>query len=154
MKLNITPQGQLAGGDVNSLFNCVPTCLAMAIQYLTGKPVTGAELKGLVYGSKYTGTTAAAAYINECARRGVKLWSIGGDGLVLVKAIRTMLRRGDPVIITEPDPYSSNPNFSHVVLMFAMDETAAGTLSAMDPFSQGGHVVTHTDAEWAQLFLF
>src|SRR5262249_18278475 len=70
----------------------------------------------------------------------------------LVKAIRVQLRRGSPVLVTVPDQYSSDPDMTHVLLMFGMDEPP-GTLVALDTFGQGGHDITRKDADWANTFL-
>ncbi len=142
---------QLTDGDPNYLYDCVPTTIADALQYLNGKKYTGGMVKDAVYGRDYKGVTAADRYVDYCAAQGVKLFNTKGDGNSLVKIIREQLALGRPTIITEPDPYvAASLGWSHVVVCYACDKDGPGTLTMRDPF--GAHDAVHSDDEWAALF--
>lgn len=150
---NFPLKNQLADtNEVNRLFDCVPACIAACLQWVTGKPFDGGDIKDAVYGKNYTGGTAASAYVIYCHDHGVKLYALDGQPAQLVQDIRSHLANKIPLIGTEPDPYA-NPSlgWSHVVAFNGYDEPA-GTLTALDPF--GGHEVTLSDAEWEKRLTF
>jgi len=134
--------------DINHDLDCVPDGLASMLQFVTGKPFTGADLKIAVKGAAFRGGMAASEFIGYCRAHGARLFAIPGDGMALVRAIRAQLQASHPTLATEPNPYG-NPHFSHVVAFYKWD---AHTLTVMDPF--GAHPVRHSDAEWAALFLY
>jgi len=149
---NFPNKNQLADGDPNNQFDCVPTCIADAASYILGKDIDGAAMKDAVYGRAYVGGTAASAYVFYCAALGVRLFSIAGSGQTLIQAIRAQLRQHLPVIATEPDPYADPAlGWTHVICFYGLDEPP-GTLSARDPF--GAHDVTRSDSAWASTLLF
>ena len=134
--------------DPNQLYDCVPTTIAAALQYLTGKAYQGGVLKEAVYGRSYQGATSAAAYVQYCAQQGVRLSSLQGNSGQLVQLAHQQVQAGHPAIGTEPDPYvdlSQFPGTTHVICFFGED---THTLTAMDPF--GGFAITQTDSVWAQ----
>jgi hypothetical protein len=131
--------------DENREFNCVPTCIAAALQYLTGKVYEPDQLKDAVYGDGYVGGTSAAAYVSYVARQGVRLAPINGNGKALVAEAHRQLALGHPVLITEPDPYAApSLGYTHVVVFY---KDLPDTLIAMDPF--GGVARAAADQVWA-----
>lgn len=139
--------------DPNHDFDCVPTSIADCLSWYTGRPFSGGAIKEAVYGRNYVGGTIAAMYINYCAAQNVRLFNVQGDGPTLVKAVRENLAKGMPTLITEPDPYvAASLGWSHVLVAYAADEDAPGTITMRDPY--GMHDAVHTDATWASLFEF
>lgn len=150
---NFPNKSQLADiNEKNMQFDCVPTCIADALSYLTGRDYNAATIKDLVYGPAYVGGTSADAYIDYCAAQNVHLFAIKGDGPALVKAIRTQLAQGVASIGTEADPYADPTlGWSHAIIFYGMDEPA-GTLTARDPYSTQDVVLS--DAVWASMLEF
>lgn len=151
--LNFPNKSQLADvNEANRLFDCVPTCIADALTYLTGKDYDAGHIKDLVYTPGYVGGTAAYRYIDYCASQGVKLFDVQGNGAALVKAIRAQLALGHASIGTEPDPYADPTlGWSHAIIFYAMDEPN-GTLTARDPYSTQDVVLS--DVVWASMLEF
>lgn len=136
--------------DENKWFDCVPECIDVAVQALTGKSMGADWWKDQAYGQGYQGGTAARQYIPTAEKQGVSLFPIDGSKAQLIAAVHEQLAQGHPVIATEPDPYApGHPDWSHVVLFY---EDVPGQLSAMDPMY--GQTVTRKDSEWAALFEF
>ena len=133
-------------GDPNQDFDCVPTSIAAAMEWLTGQTFTGGEIKDAVYGRNYTGGTGAIAYVDYCAARGVTLAPINGNGNELVASLHSELVDQHPVLITEPDPYASG--WTHVCVAFKDD---AGSITVLDPWIE--QPVTKSNAEWASQLL-
>lgn len=134
----------------NGWRNCVPTSIDDGLEYLTGKGIGVQTLLDEAYGPNYSGFCAASAFVASCAKRGVKLWHIDGDGPFLVQAVHQQIKDGHPTVATEPDPYAADhPDWSHVISFYREDP---GSLTARDPYST--HDVTHTDEQWAKLFEF
>jgi len=130
--------------DVNALYDCVPECIAMALQYFTGKAFHGGVLKEAAYGYNYVGGTAATAYVGYCAHFGVKLYPIDASAPTLIQDIHQELKNNHPAIITEPDRYlPPGSGWTHCIIMH---EEGPGYLVAADPFIAAD--ITHTDAEW------
>lgn len=129
-------------GDVNQDYDCVPTCIADAMAWLTGKPYHGGAIKDIVYGPAYVGGTAASAYIAYCAQQGVKLEPINGTGDQLVAVLHAEIAAGHPCLITEPDPYSIG--WTHVCCAYKCD---SGSVTVMDPWID--EPVWKSDATWA-----
>jgi hypothetical protein len=141
--------------DTNAGMNCLPTCIASALQYLTGKEYTGEEIEHAVYGKNYTGGTAAIEYVAWVAKQGVSLQAISSSNTnYLVEQVHEQLKLGHPVIGTIPSSYlppadPMNPGESHCIVFY---KDSPGTLIAMNPwqaFSQA-----NTDAWWASVFCY
>ena len=130
--------------DENRLFNCVPTCLAAGLEYLTGRVFEPDELKDAIYGQGYQGGTSARAFVTYAARQGVRLYSLNGSGSSLVQVAREQLSQGHPVLITEPDPYGDPTKYLHVVILY---KDMPGMLVVMDPF--GATAKAASDQTWA-----
>lgn len=150
---NFPNYGQLDDtGESNRLYDCVPTSIADALSYLTGKPYDAAQIKDAVYGTSYVGGTDSTKFIDYCAQQAVTLAPINGDSPTLVKAIRTQLLAGNPVMGTEPDPYMPlGSGWTHAIIFYKWDEPS-GTLSARDPYSKQDTM--HSDDVWASLLQF
>ncbi len=130
--------------DINAQFDCVPTSLAAALQYLTGIKFSGSEIKDAVYGVGYQGVTAPDAYIGYCATHGVLLSPYNGTNVALVAAAKEQIAQGHPVLLTEIDPYMpTSTGATHVVAAYACN---ADSVTVMDPYIDQG--VTKTDQEW------
>jgi len=129
-------------GDINQDYNCVPTSIASALSWLTGKSYRGGTIKDLVYGQAYVGGTAASAYVAYCASQGIKLEPINGSGEQLVAALHTEIAAEHPCLITEPDPYSVG--WTHVCCAYKCD---SGSVTVMDPWISVP--VWKSDAQWA-----
>ncbi len=152
MQLNIPIMGQLLDAtEVNRYWDCVPTSIASALQFLTGQPFDGGQIKDTIYGASYVGATAARDYIDYCRRFGIKLFAINGDGngATLVNASIGQLAMGNPVLYTEPDPYDDPNIYSHVVLACGYDDT---NVYVMDPYV--AQILTKSRAEWARILEF
>jgi hypothetical protein len=153
---NFPMMSQLADTqEANREFDCVPTCIAASLQYLTGKSYDAAAIKDEVYGKGYTGGTAASEYVAYCARQGVKLAAYNGIPGALVSKAHQLVRSGIPAILTEPDPYADPKlDWTHVCVFYA---EGPGYLVAMDPYPlpgiSTGHPVHHTDQQWTELLL-
>jgi hypothetical protein len=130
--------------DPNRDWDCVPECLAGILEYYLQKHFEGGMLKETVYGRSYQGGTDAHAYVPLMAHFGVKLYPIDADPNALVILAHGHIKAGHPVIITEPDPYSSRTGDTHVIVI---DEEHAGGVFAMDPFI--AHEISFTDAQLA-----
>lgn len=141
-------KNQLADmGERNAAFDCVPTALAMCLEFLTRRSFDGAAIKDAVYGAGYQGATDAARYVAYCQAAGVTLRVLDGTPAQLILDIKAQLGKGLPCIGTEPDPYAKPAlGWSHVVAFHACDEPQAGALTAADPY--GGHDVLLPDAQW------
>jgi hypothetical protein len=136
---------QLADGDVNREYDCVPASIAAALEYFTRKHYTAGEVKDAVYGVGYQGGTAAWEYVTYCRSQGVTLRAIDTTDLVqLVDDLRAELAAGHPVLITEPDPYMPpGSGDTHVCVAYAWD---TNSVTVMDPFIAAP--ITRTNAEW------
>jgi len=139
--------------DPNRWFNCVPTSIAMALAYFTGRPFEGGILKEDVYGRAYQGGTAAVSYVQYVSHYGVRLSPVQGDNQQLVQATHAAIQAGHPVILSEIDPYCSDAEradgWSHVVIAFSED---VGTITVADPFI--GQSVTKSDGQWVNDLMF
>ena len=148
---NFPMKSQRRSPDANEDFDCVATCLASALQYELGRDFEPNTIKDMVYGKDYVGGLSAANFVPYAKEQGASLFHIDDAPAGLVKSTRKcLIELGLPVIATEPDPYA-NPalGWSHVICFYKWDVT---TLTAMDPWTGGD--VTHSDAEWANLFQF
>jgi hypothetical protein len=145
--LNFPVKNQLADGDENAQFDCVPASLAASLEWLLHIPFSSAELKDAVYGDGYVGGTAASAYVDLIKRNyGVDLFNIeAGTNENAVRQAHLLIQRGYPVIFTQQDDYAPPGaiDWTHVCVWYA---EAPGTLTAMDPF--GGKRLTYSDAAW------
>lgn len=131
--------------DVNADLDCVPACIAAAMDYLTGRHYTASEIKDAVYGVTYTGGTAAIKYIEYCAGQGVKLYAMDGSGAQLVADLKSMIASGHPCLLTEPDPYMPpGSGYTHVCAAFAFD---SASITVMDPWTDVA--VKKSDGDWA-----
>ena len=144
----------------NGNYDCVPTSLAAAIQYLTGKPCSGDELKDAEYGQAYKGGTALRNYVDNAADRARAVYGVTAESfnststVELIHQARAWLRQGFPVIATIPSQWNTGhteaelvkPNFSsHVVVFYTEDGTHLG---AMNPW--GGFEQAEPDEWWSQ----
>lgn len=155
---NFPMLNQRRSPDANQDFDCVPTCIAAALQYTlsgTGQVFEPNQVKDAVYGASYVGGTAARAFVAYAAQHGAHLFSIqAATGVGLVQAARTrlMLHPGQPVIATEPDPYApasaAGQGWTHVICFYKWSSTA---LTALDPWT--GADITRSDQEWSTLLL-
>lgn len=136
-------------GDINSVDDCVAACVAMSLEYLTGRKYTAGEIKDAVYGPSYTGGTAAVEYERYCAGQDVSLSPINGNGQQLVAALKAQICAGHPCIVTEPDPYEAG--WSHCCAAYSYNADAA-TITVVDPWIDQD--VTKTDATWAAQLLY
>jgi len=147
---NFPMKSQRRSPDANADFNCLPTCIASVLQFLTGRDYEPNQVKDSVYGAAYVGGTAAPEFVTYCAQQGVHLFSVDGTGTNLAWLAHQALNVGHPVIATEPDPYAPAwRGWSHVIVFHAHQP---GQLTAMDPWT--GADVTRSDQEWAGLFQF
>lgn len=138
--------------DPNGEWDCVPTCIAAGMQFLTGLKFQGGILKEAVYGLAYQGATSAGAYVQYCAQHGVHLYSLQGSNDELIAAAHMQVQAGHPTIITIPDPYidlTLFPGYSHVEIFFGED---SGELTALDPYI--AQSVTQSDSAWSSLLQF
>lgn len=136
-------------GDINSVDDCVAACVAMGLEFLTGRKYTAGEIKDAVYGSAYTGGTAAVNYEAYCAGQGVSLSPINGNGQQLVAALKAEISAGHPCVVTEPDPYEAG--WSHCCAAYAFN-TDQATITVVDPWIDAD--VTKSDATWAAQLLY
>lgn len=135
---------QRTDGDPNAEFDCVPASLAASANYLLGKPaVNDAAMKDSVYGRGYIGGTAASQFIPYLKGRGLHLYSIEGTYKDLLARTHAELAQNHPVIFTRDDPYSSDPNMTHVCVWY---KDAPGFLTCMDPY--GATSITMSDGQW------
>ncbi len=134
-------------GSPNAQFNCVPASLCACIRYLTGKSIPPDEMKTAVYGPNWINSgTAASAFVAYCAQQGARLYPVeSGSPQEAIQQAHGFLAKGLPVVFTQQDDYSSNPNFTHVCAWF---KDAPTSLTGMDPF--GAHTITFSDDVWAQ----
>jgi N-acetyl-anhydromuramyl-L-alanine amidase AmpD len=132
-------------GDTNAQFDCVPASIAAALEYLTKRPYTSAQVKDVVYGKAYRGNTDPARYVDYCTQQGVLLWPVAGaDNEALIQTTKQQLAQGHPVLLTEVDPYMpAGSGETHVVVAYACD---ADSITAMDPYIDAP--VTRTDQQW------
>lgn len=128
-------------GDINADFDCVPASIAACLSYLTGRHYKASEVKDSVYGTPYTGGTAAIKYVDYCAAQGVRLAPIDGSAAQLVASIKSFIASGHPCIITEPDPYLAG--WLHVCAAFACD---SASITVMDPWIDAP--VKKSDGAW------
>lgn len=141
--------------DTNHDYDCVPTSLAMALTYFTGRHFEGGALKEDVYGRDYQGTMAATSFVQLLTHYGVKLYPIDASyNEQLVILAHGHIKAGHAVIFSEIDPYCTPYErdvlgWSHVVV--AMEEEA-GTITVADPFI--AQSVTKSDEQWAADLMF
>lgn len=139
-------------GSINQFEDCVPDVIDMGVAAVTGnKEHGGAWWKNAVYGVRYTGGTAAIAYIEVARQQGANLFAIDNNANAqLVQDIHSQIQQGHPVVATEPDPYEPQPNSDSHVLLFYSE--APGELSVIDPFY--GQIITKKDNEWQSILEF
>jgi len=135
-------------GSPNELWNCVPACLVAGIQWLTGKVVRPGDLLREAYpGVDHRGGTDAEQFVAICMRYGVHLFSIRNtNALALVNQIHQEVNSGHPVLLTIPDPYSTEPGVLHVLCAY---NSFLGGLEALDPMIPKS--VSNPDTVWASL---
>lgn len=141
--------------DVNAGMNCLPTCIASALQYLNNKQYTGEEIEHQVYGNNYKGGTAAVSYVSWVAKQGVTLKAISSTNTTyLVQQVHDQLALGHPVIATIPSSYNPpanpmDPGESHCIVFY---KDSPGVLIAMNPWT--AFAQSFTDAQWAARFCY
>jgi hypothetical protein len=125
--------------DVNAGMDCVPTSIAAALTWFTGAQYYGDELIDAVYGSTYTGGTAAANYEDYCAKLGVALFPMDGSPQQLVQAIHSQLHQNRPVLVTVPghwnDPATSGANPGSVTHVMVVCGDGPGSIQVMNPWN-------------------
>lgn len=134
--------------DTNRLFNCVPASVCAGLRYLTGdNSFEPDQLKDYAYGEGWVNSgTAASAFVGFCKLHGVNLHPVETDSHEhAVATAHRFLARGLPVIFTQQDDYSSNPDFTHVCVWYKDTLTS---LTAMDPF--GAKAITFAEETWAR----
>lgn len=126
----------------NYLYDCVPTCIAAMMQYITGTHFSPDALKDAAYGEAWTNAgTAAVAFVPYASAHGVHLYAINeADPIALA---HKLIQSGRPALFTRDDPYSSNPGDSHVSVWYS---EAPGYLIALDPWN--AQSLTMTDQQW------
>ncbi|GLV60769.1 hypothetical protein KDH_75880 [Dictyobacter sp. S3.2.2.5] len=136
--------------QANREYDCVATSIAACIQFLTGQPTTGSQLKNSIYGASYIGATYVSDYVAEAARRGVDLHTVDGEMSTLLSRIRAELAQGHPVVAAELDPYvSASLDWTHMIAFYGCSAT---TLTAMDPYI--AQPVTKSDADWLKVLKY
>ncbi len=140
--------------DVNADMDCVPTSIAAALTWFTGTKYYGDEVIDQVYGSGYTGGTAASAYTSYCAARGVTLYPVNGTPPELVTALHTYVRENRPCLVTVPgqwnNPATSGAHPGDVTHVMVVCGEGAGVIQVMNPWT--GAFEVYTDS-WFQLKL-
>lgn len=148
--------GQLADtNEVNREFDCVATCLASALQYLTHRHYTSSQVKDAVYGANYVGPTNPPNYVKYCSEQGVQMTAINGSPNYLIEAIHVHLVAGEPCCLTIPDPYApASLGWTHMLVAFGCSGSSIGTGSivCLDPYVAKS--VTYSNAELANLLRF
>jgi hypothetical protein len=143
--------------DPNGGWDCVEASVGVCLLWYLGlnqwtEQINPDALKNAAYGDYYTGGTSAGRLVSFCRALGLHLYPIDGTPAQLVQTAHQLIESGRPAIFTEPDPYSSNPNDSHVCVFFA---DGPGNLTALDPFPvPNGASVQRTDAAWQARLLF
>lgn len=140
--------------NVNADMDCVPTSIAAALWWFTGTEYYGDQVIDQVYGSGYTGGTAASAYTAYCAARGVTLSPVSGTPAELVTAIHTYLHEQCPVLVTVPgqwnNPATSGTNPGAVTHVMVVCGDGAGLIQVMNPWT--GAFEVYSDS-WFQVKL-
>ncbi len=134
--------------SLNAEFDCVPSSIGAAILWYQGKSQWNSQInpnsiKDAAYSQGYTGGTSAEAYIPFCKSLGFNLSSINGNPSQLVTEAHSQIKAGHPVIFTRDDPYSTNPNYTHVCVFY---DEGNGWLAALDPYIASR--VQLTDSQW------
>ena len=134
--------------NINADMDCVPTSIAAALTWFTGQQYYGDEIIDAVYGSGYTGGTAAVQYVNYCAPRGVKLFPVNGTPDELVTAIHTWVHEGCPVLVTVPgqwnNPATSGANPGAVTHVMVVCGDGPASIQVMNPWT--GNFEEYSDA--------
>jgi hypothetical protein len=158
---NFQAKSQLSASDAvdgrfpeNSRFDCVATSAAMAAQWLTGRHVTGDELKDAEYGESYAGAgTSLRRYVDDandrlCAVYGVSAEIWLGEPLALVQHTHQLIQQGFPVIATIPSAWATphtdavldaSPFSTHVICFYGETSGYSG-LRAKNPWGGFDHI--------------
>ncbi len=147
--LEIFPIVNQIDGSPNEQFNCVPASIAAALEYLTGKKYSPAQMLLDTYGDHWINEgTSADAFVKYCAAQGVKLTPVETSSPAqAIAAAHTAIQQGLPVVFTQQDDYAPpqyRDSWTHVCVWYG---EAPGSLTAMDPY--GGKSITSNDATWA-----
>src|SRR6266480_1325265 len=108
--------------------------------------------KDAVLGEAYHGGMDIRKFIPWAKAHGVDVQPFADSHTSQVAEGHRQVQAGNPVIITGFDPYSSDPNNTHIYTWF---KEVAGGLVALDPFGPrdgsllSGHSKTMSDANWA-----
>lgn len=126
---------------------CVPTALAAAVSYKTGRHVTGSDLQSQCvppYGPAYRGFEDAANYVGL-------LSSLYGLRLVeaplSLQTIRASLAAGNPVLLTIPSDWLDNPPHADTTHVVCANGDDGASITAMNPWN--GVWLTESYAWWA-----
>jgi len=141
--------------DINAQQDCVATCVASALKYLTHNEFTGGQVKDAVYGANYVGPTNPLSYVKYCSDYGVQMTAINGSPNYLVEVIHNHLVVGEPCIVTVPDRYApASLGWTHVLVAFGCNGSSIGTgsITLLDPYI--AKPVTYGNAELAGLLRF
>ena len=137
--------------DINSGMDCVPTSVAAALTWFTKQQYFGDQIIDAVYGSNYTGGTAASNYVDYCAARGVKLYSVGAKPDTLVWYIHQLIHAEQPILVTVPgqwnNPDISGANPGPVTHVMVVTGDGPGLIEVMNPWN--GDFEVYSDAWFA-----
>jgi hypothetical protein len=98
------------------------------------------------YGAGHTGGAAAVSFIPYCQAQGARLYPVDtGDPHKSIALAHQCIAAKKPVIFTQQDDYSSNPDFTHVCVWY---KSQGDTLTMMDPW--GAQSIMYTDDVWAE----
>lgn len=129
----------------NADMDCVPTSIAAALEWLTGRTFDGDGVLDAVpaYGEGYTGGTSASAFVDYCAQQGVKLSSIDGTPAQLVAMLHTLVHQGQPALVTIPgqwnNPATSGANPGPVTHVCCVCGDGPGEIRMMNPWGGFWH---------------
>jgi hypothetical protein len=139
----------------NEDYNCVVANLVACIFFFhpeyIGKLSPDAA-KDAVLGELYTGGMNIRNFIPWAKAHGVDIQAFTASHAAQVAEGHRQIQAGNPIIITGFDPYSSDPNNTHVYTWFKEED---GGLVALDPFGPrdgillSGKSLNQSDAEWA-----
>ena len=135
--------------DENAPNNCVAADVAAILEYFTGKPYDGDEIKDAVYGQGYTGPMDPAHFVAYMAEQGVQWKETTGEASALILAAHAYIADGKPVLLQIPSAWNDEPpptsGSTHAVVAVKED---AGSLTCMNPW--GGFWHYGSDSYWTE----
>ncbi len=139
----------------NEDYNCVVANLVACIFYFHPEYIGNLSpdaAKDAVLGEAYKGGMDIGDFISWVQAHGVTMQAFVGSHASQVAEGHRQIQAGNPVICTGFDPYSSDPNDTHV---YTWHKEVAGGLVALDPFGLrddtllSGKDLSMSDAAWA-----